>query len=558
MAARITEEGKVVDKIMKKSGEDRTIRQILGKCLPYILFLIAMCAVLSLKINLHVDEVYTYGLSNHMGGVQAVIEDGISYEPEDNPIHNYVTTHIGQRLEFGNVWQNQKNDVHPPLYYDMVHLICSFFPNTFSMWFAGLVNIVFALCSLFVFRKLCTQMGAEGVLKAVLTGMFIFSTGMFIFSAGILMNVSYFRMYVMAMFWLLAQTSLVLSLMQERKEYWKYPLLIGCAAAGVLTHYYCSIYTIALSAGYGVYTLVRKKWKDFGLYSASMIAAAGTALAAFPPMIDHVFRGYRGKEALNNAVSLGGYRTHILEFLKLINAEIFGGLLWVLLLALVVLLVWKRHSVQTIFRTQNAERSASNASQEAQGSSLLVQWLVLAFASGVYFALVTKVAPYQTDRYIFPIYPFIMLLLFIPLFEILVNAWRQKGLAAAAVLAVVITVSSIAQSDWTYLYRSTEPILNTAKENAELDAIYIYEEPWQVASEYMEMMNFRTVTFVQAQNLDLLRELPVSKNSKIFINVPLLMKPDTFIQEITDRYDLGEQIEKVGRHEYGVSFLVSK
>lgn len=151
-----------------------------------------------------------------------------------------------------------------------------------------------------------------------------------------------------------------------------------------------------------------------------------------------------------------------------------------------------------------------------------------------------------------------MLLLFIPLFEILVNAWRQKGLAAAAVLAVVITVSSIAQSDWTYLYRSTEPILNTAKENAELDAIYIYEEPWQVASEYMEMMNFRTVTFVQAQNLDLLRELPVSKNSKIFINVPLLMKPDTFIQEITDRYDLGEQIEKVGRHEYGVSFLVSK
>ncbi len=57
--------------------------------------------------------------------------------------NNYFAVKKNERFDYRKVWKNQKNDVHPPIYYILLHTICSFFPGKFSWWYAGSINIFF-------------------------------------------------------------------------------------------------------------------------------------------------------------------------------------------------------------------------------------------------------------------------------------------------------------------------------------------------------------------------------------------------------------------------------
>lgn len=67
----------------------------------------------------------------------------------------------------------------------------------------------------------------------------------FITSEGILQNISFFRMYVMAMFWITLTAYLFVKALIE-KVCWKHWILIDLVAvSGALTHYYCIIYLVS-------------------------------------------------------------------------------------------------------------------------------------------------------------------------------------------------------------------------------------------------------------------------------------------------------------------------
>ena len=109
---------------------------------------IALAAfVLGNKTNLHGDEVFTYGLSNHpyIHTFNIKAEEGTVYTPADILWNEYMQVQPGHQFDYRNVWKNQEADVHPPLYYALVHTISSFFPGRYSVWFAGSVNVVFGV-----------------------------------------------------------------------------------------------------------------------------------------------------------------------------------------------------------------------------------------------------------------------------------------------------------------------------------------------------------------------------------------------------------------------------
>lgn len=433
---------------MNFSIKETNLKKIFRQSVLYILFLIVMIVVLSLKANLHVDEVFTYGLSNHMGGTQVTIEDGRTYSPEENPLNDYMKVQMGQILEFGNVWENQKNDVHPPLYYSLVHFVSSFFPNEFSIWFAGIVNIIFGELSLFMFRRVCSQLSSSKKILSVMTFMFIFS-------AGILMNISFLRMYVMAMFWVLQLTWLILDHMNGNKSKWLYPAMFATAVAGALTHYYCIVYTVAISVVYCLYLLFkRKNWKVFLKYAMTMSLAAGCALVVFPAMLDHLFSGYRGSQAISSLSTSTGYLQNLYTFLDLFNIQIFGGFMWIFGLAAISLGLF--------------------SSAEVKWESISWKWMVILIPAMAYFLLIAKVAPYQTDRYMFPIYPLIMILVLIPVLSFLENRFSGKNaMVISCCLGAVIAGFSLEKTTWFYLFRDSLPLLASASNHKNLDAIYI-------------------------------------------------------------------------------------
>ena len=99
------------------------------------------------KQGYHSDELWCYGLANSYYKPFVYLEDGIyqddyegGYEGSDithkwisgDVMKKYITVQKDQRFSYDSVYHNQILDHHPPLYYFILHTICSFFPDKFS------------------------------------------------------------------------------------------------------------------------------------------------------------------------------------------------------------------------------------------------------------------------------------------------------------------------------------------------------------------------------------------------------------------------------------------
>ena len=88
------------------------------------------------KLGYHEDEILTFNLANSSKELKV---DGEWNTDKD--FKEYLITG-GNRFNYANVYEKQvEGAAHPPLYYGIVHTICSLFPNTFSRWCAYIVNI---------------------------------------------------------------------------------------------------------------------------------------------------------------------------------------------------------------------------------------------------------------------------------------------------------------------------------------------------------------------------------------------------------------------------------
>ena len=90
------------------------------------------------------------------------------------------------------VYANQASDVHPPLYYLLLNLICSFFPGTYSNWYPFAVNIVFLLLACVMLYRIARRFGGETLALA--------SVALYGLSCGFVSTAVLFRMYAVLTF----------------------------------------------------------------------------------------------------------------------------------------------------------------------------------------------------------------------------------------------------------------------------------------------------------------------------------------------------------------------
>ncbi len=107
-------------------------------CAVFGICLIAALYVCGSKNGFHEDEYYTYYSSNRTQGFW--IEDGVPMDRQT--ILDEFTVVPGEGYNFGLVKEVQSWDVHPPVYYFLVHLVCSFSPGVFSMWQGLIINLI--------------------------------------------------------------------------------------------------------------------------------------------------------------------------------------------------------------------------------------------------------------------------------------------------------------------------------------------------------------------------------------------------------------------------------
>ncbi len=108
------------------------------------------------------------------------------------------------------------------------------------------------LATLVAFRKLLQKLTNNTLLLQ-------YASIFFIFSQAILDIVCFFRMYIMAMFFVTIITYLLLQVYDEEIFSWKKQLsILVVVVLGSLTHYYFIVYLVALCLSVGIGILIQK------------------------------------------------------------------------------------------------------------------------------------------------------------------------------------------------------------------------------------------------------------------------------------------------------------
>ncbi|MCM1466579.1 MAG: hypothetical protein NC086_00415 [Alistipes sp.] len=268
----------------------------------------AVCILLGTQKNgWFTDETWSYGLANseNYTFIDAETAKGNSETGwvDKNFFEDYVVVSRDVPISFNAAFENQRNDVHPPLYYCLLHVFCLLNRGSFSKWTGLALNFL-----ILFFIDLLMYYIANYLLKD--EKLSIIPILLWSFSGVGLSNILYIRMYLLLTCEMLAYVAIHIKLLKQHtvkiKDTFSILLIVAC---GGLTHYYFYLFVVCFSAPICMYFLLTKKIKKMFMYGINICAGVGMALCIFPEALVHIFGGYRGTEVIGNLVhgrSAGG------------------------------------------------------------------------------------------------------------------------------------------------------------------------------------------------------------------------------------------------------------
>ena len=321
---------------MGKTERRRTFLWILGLLL--MLQAIAAFCFCMKKTGFHYDEYYSYYSSNVSVGLAPSDREWKTGES----IRNEFQVLPEERFRFRDVVRMQTYDVHPPVYYLLLHAVCSLTLGIFTKWSGLALNLLFFAGSWCLVALLAWKI--SGKKKEIVLG----SCLLYGFCPAILSGVALVRMYMLLGFWILLLTWLHVKALETRRRGWRFYIPAAVTVyLGFLTHYYFAVYLFFLAAAMECYLLFEqeehkswgKKWRDCFAYAAAVIGAMILAVLSYPACLGHIFRGYRGTEAMGAFFDLSNTLGRFRFFAGLLDEYGFGSCLPAFLLILILLLL---------------------------------------------------------------------------------------------------------------------------------------------------------------------------------------------------------------------------
>ncbi len=326
------------------------------------------------KVNYLTDEVWNYGLANNLGSFYPDVEYGRTYTGMGF-FEDFLEVGYGDRFSYFNVLENQASDVHPPLYYLILHTVCSFFYGTYSKWYAIGINLFWGILIEILLYKLIDEIVDN---KIIAWGyVLIYGT-----TVAFMDTMLFLRMYAQFVFFTIALSYLL-------KHYWNrkldrkfYILLSLMLVLGTLTHYYFLIIAFALMACFLINLCINK---DFSATRKCIICSVISGLiylVLWFQIIFHLFGGYRGQQAFSKALSFGGLIHGARSLFGVMNQEAFAGGIYCFLVIGIASIVLRLKEKKSIWRFETA----------------------LLLSGTFYITVVGKVAPFLVSRYIMPVF----------------------------------------------------------------------------------------------------------------------------------------------------------
>ncbi len=332
---------------------------------------------------------------------------------------NYLTVEEGTGFNYVSVYYNQRADVHPPFYYILLHTVCSLFEGSFSKWYGFSVNFVALMAALLLLYRM---------IKHYISDSWVACATVLVYglSMGFQSNMVFFRMYGIITLLTIALCYFHLYLQKNNWELRRKQklMLIALVVLGYYTLYYYVVYA-ALMMMVAVVLMYKTGYaKRIWLYIRQYLYAAVVGVVIWPFSLKHFFSDYRGDDFREAISSVENYRNLIAQMFRELAKTCMGNqavvLLIILLLAIVtagVMVFQKKH--------------------------LDVDWLIF-LPPFFYFFFAAVSTPMVHNRYVMCIMPFVFLaiMLMISFYGKLLCQNKRLQVVSGTVMVIMILLLS--------------------------------------------------------------------------------------------------------------------
>lgn len=402
------------------------------------------------------------------------------------------------RFGFGSVYWNQCLDVHPPLYYFLLHAVCSVFHGEFSVWHGLGINLCFYILSLVLIYCIMRDVSGGNHWLSLLSMCF------YGFSVGAVSTVALIRMYMMLAFCTLLFTYFLVHGCIHSRE----PLSFKSQAAlgisvilGGMTNHFFLVYMVICSAFLGIYLWILQKKEILLQYLRTIVLSYGTVLLLFPFTLVHLLYSDHGAENISSRLSDGHvlwmYVQSIHQYVCFARDALLGGAAGYAFLAILAVLC-----VQYMMK----------GSAYVLSVVPLCSVYFLGAAVIVYIICVSMVTMYKSERYIMNIYPICAVLITGYGYEFCCRYFKRYAIEIMVAMIAFVMIAHHFMAEPNYLYAAYSNRYEILSQYQDKPCIYVYQDDangiWDSAALIREFSLYsRTAIIPLSQLAQVLEEM---------------------------------------------------
>ena len=426
--------------------------------------------------------------------------------------NDYLTIQPKDALNYGMVYYNQSRDIHPPLFYFLVHTVSIFFMGHFSKYIIFSINLVFMILSLWTIKSIFEKLDKKHLIAPALI--------LYGFSMGAISTVIFQRMYSMLNFFVLMFISANIDIIKKDfdidKKLWN--KLTWIVLLGFWTQYYFCIVAGIIAVLVLVGVIKKQEKQDAITYILKYLKMALIGVVLYPLSINHIFFSYRG---VGKAEMTRNFGEKLIEYLNMIGYSFSVPILAIAIFLILLIMVVVIKSIID-----------KKIDKNALGASAII------FSVICYIGVIVKVSPELQDaniiRYIMCVLPLIIISILLLIDTVIKNKNVLKYSLVG--ISLVISVYGLMFSEPAFLYKGYAKYLEIAEENKEDKFVYVGDTVFNHIQSMPEFATYSESLILNENQLDVLEnDSKLSKENEFILSIKKYKGADEILAKVIER-----------------------
>ncbi len=473
---------------------------------------------------------------------KADVYDAPVWMPAEH-FEDYVECDSEDSFNLLSVYYNSKDDIHPPLYYMILHLVSSVFQGDITVWHGCIINLLSIAGALWL-------LGSIGELVFKRKSSTYALMLLYAFSTGVIATALWVRMYALLTLWLVwllylhvrkykghGQDSFLRVKKKSGRAKWigSYGLLF-LALAVFWTQYFGLFFLLPLAACTMLLLFKEKRFRECLAYLRTMITAAVIGVGLFPFAIGDVFGSAFGDIVLSQMENgVAQYFASLVAFFGMLAENVTGSVLLLILSFLVpgLCLLYRR------FKKGKDEKPEN------------MPIYLCVIPTVICFLVTVKMAPFFAERYLMPVFPLVILLIVLAWEKGFLPVLRERRYDIVCIaLSALILFVQCPDRDWEQDYFNSDykEQLALAEQYSEYPLVCLYTG-FTMSENVFEMQRYKESILVYEYEMELLPEdrFEHTKDGYVaIIKYPVGERGEEQLRKVMDAFG-GKRAEFLGK-----------